>query len=184
MQRIKVLLLLAIVMAVAACDRIAQPTGDSANDASSAQNQLPSFAAYTSTDAENVKDALARALQVGSIGTGNLISAALIERLNTVADCLGNVGALAGRVYSSVNPPAAGLLVLVNNERMANNFLSCALNPSAQAQTEGRQAVEPCASNGTYTDPANGVSYTYIYVATDPSMCGAFEGWLGTKQRP
>ena len=182
MQRFKILLLLMIVMVVAACDQIAQPTGDSADDASSAQNQLPSFAAYTSTDADNVKDALARALQVGSIGSGNIISAALIERLNTMADCLGTVGALAGRVYSSVNPPAAGLLVLVNNERLANNLMSCALNPGAAAQTEGRQAVEPCASNGTYTE--NGVSYTYIYAATDPSMCGAFEGWLGTKQRP
>lgn len=182
MQRIKVLLLLMIVMAVAACDQIAQPTGDSASDVDSAQNQLPAFAAYTSTDAASVKDALARALQVGSLGSGNIISAALIERLNTMADCLGNVGALAGRVYSSINPPAAGLLVLVNNERVANNLLSCALNPGAQAQTEGRQAVQPCASNGTYTD--NGVSYTYIYAATDPSMCGAFESWLSGKQRP
>ena len=182
MQRIKVLLLLMIVMVVAACDRIAQPTGDSASDASSAQNQLPSFAAYTSTDAANVKDALTRALQVGSLGTGNIIAAGMIERLNTMADCLGDVGALAGRVYSSINPPAAGLLVLVNNERLTSNLMQCALNPGAQAQTEGRQAVEPCASNGTYTD--NGVSYTYIYAATDPSMCGAFEGWLGTKQRP
>ncbi len=184
MQRIKLLLLLAIVMAVAACDRIAQPTGDSANDASSAQNQLPSFAAYTSTDADSVKDALTRAIQVGSLGTGNIIAAGLIERLNTMADCLGNVGALAGRVYSSVNPPAAGLLVLVNNERVANNLMQCALNPGAEAQTEGRQSVQPCSNAGTYTDTANGVSYTYIYAATDPSMCGAFEGWLGTKQRP
>ena len=53
MQRFKILVLLAIVMVVAACDQIAQPTGDSADDAASAQNQLPAFAAYTSTDADN-----------------------------------------------------------------------------------------------------------------------------------
>lgn len=182
MQRLTVLLLLALVMLATACDQIAQPTGDRADDNSAAQNQLPSFASYTSTDASNVKDALTRALQVGSLGSGNIIAAGMIERLNTMADCLGNVGALAGRVYSSITPPAAGLLVVINNERLTNNLMQCALNPGAQAQNEGRQAVQPCASNGTYTD--NGISYSYVYAATDPSMCGAFESWLGTKQRP
>lgn len=182
MQRIKVLLLLTIVMVAAACDQIAQPTGDSANDAASAQNQLPAFAAYTSTDADSVKDALTRALQVGSLGTGNIIAAGMLDRLNAVADCLGNVGALAGRVYSSINPPAAGLLVVINNDRVSNNLMQCALNPGAEAQTEGRQAVEPCAGNGTYSE--NGVSYSYLFAATDPSMCGAFESWADTKPTP
>lgn len=180
MQRTKVLLLLMIVMIAAACDRIAQPTGDTAADASSAQNQLPTFTQYSATDADSIKDALTRAMQVGSLGTGNIIAAGMIERLNTMADCLGNVGALAGRVYTSVTSPAAGLLVVINNERLTSNFMQCALNPGLESQQEGRQSVEPCSKAGSYTD--NGVSYSYIYAATDPSMCGAFDGWLLTKQ--
>jgi hypothetical protein len=168
------------VLLMAACDQIAQPTGDTANDASSAQNQLPTFSQYSGTDADSVKDALTRAMQVGSLGTGNIIAAGMIERLNTMADCLGNVGALAGRVYTGGNPPVAGLLVVINNDRMASNFMSCALNPGLQSQQEGRQSVEPCAKAGTYTD--NSIGYSYIYAATDPSMCGAFDGWLATKQ--
>lgn len=180
MQRLKIAVLVVAVFMMAACDMISQPTGDSANDAASAQNQLPAFQQYTSTDADNVKDALARAIQIGSLGTGNFIAAGLIDRLNIMADCLGNVGAVAGRVYTGGNPVAAGLLVVINNERLTSNFMSCALNPSMQSQQEGRQAVQPCAKSGSYTD--NGVGYSYIYAATDPSMCGAFDGWLTTKQ--
>lgn len=180
MRLSRILFFVVLTMMVAACDQLAQPTGDSANDPAAAQFQLPSFAQYTSTDADNVKDALARALQAGSLGTGNLIAVGMIERLNTTADCLGSVGALAGRVYSSLNPPVAGLLVVINNERLTNNFMQCALNPGMQAQQEGRQSVQPCTKAGAYTD--NGVSYSYIYVATDQSMCSAFDFWLSTKQ--
>ena len=49
----------------------------------------------------------------------------------------------AGRVYTGGNPVAAGLLVVINNERLTNNFMSCAINPGLQSQQEGRQAVEP-----------------------------------------
>jgi hypothetical protein len=180
MQGLKLAVLVLAVFVVAACDTIGRPTGDSASDAVSAQNQLPSFQQYSATDADNLKDALTRALQVGSLGTGNFIAAGMLERLNLMADCLGNVGAVAGRVYTGGNPVAAGLLVVINNERLTNNFMSCAVNPGLQSQQEGRQAVQPCAKSGSYTD--NGVGYSYIYAATDPSMCGAFDGWLSTKQ--
>ncbi len=173
------ILLLLVVLAAAACDQLSQPTGDTANDAQAAQNQLPAFQQYTSTDADNIKDALTRAMQVGSLASGNIIAAGLIDRLNIMADCLGSVGALAGRVYTGATPPVAGLLVVINNDRLTNNFLPCAINPGAQAQ-EGRQALQPCSKTGSYTD--NGVSYSYIYAATDVSMCGAFDGWLATKQ--
>ncbi|MBK8139173.1 MAG: hypothetical protein IPK52_25700 [Chloroflexi bacterium] len=179
MRRLGLLLALMISLALVACSNVA-PTGDSASDADSAQNQLPAFANYSQTDADSVKDALTRALQAGSLGTGNLIAVGLIERLNTMADCLGNVGAIAGRVYTSINPPVAGLLVVINNETLTNNFMQCAFNPGVEAQQEGRQALQPCAKAGAYTD--NGVSYSYIYAATDISMCSTFDGWLATKQ--
>lgn len=178
MRRLVVFAILMIGIIVAACTNIA-PTGDRASDADSAQNQLPAFANYTQTDASNIKDALTRALQAGSLGTGNLIAAGLLERLNTTADCLGNVGAIAGRVYTSINPPVAGLLVVINNETLTNNFLQCVLNPGLQSQ-ESRQVLQPCAKAGSYTD--NGVAYSYVYAATDVSMCSTFDGWLATKQ--
>ncbi len=178
MRRVVMILGVLAVGVLAACDTV-QPTGDSASDAESAQNQLPTFSQYTATDADNVKDALTRALQVGSLSSGNIIAAGLIERLNNTADCLGNVGAIAGRVYTGLTPPVVGVLAVVNNERLTNNFLQCAVNPGAEAQTEGRQALQPCAKSGSYTD--NGISYSYIYAASDISMCNAFDGWLATK---
>lgn len=180
MRRLVFILLASLATLLVACDTIAAPTGDTSTDVDSAQNQLPSFANYAQTDAQNVKEALTRAIQAGSLATGNLISAGILERLNTMADCFADVGALAGRVYTSLNPPAAGLLVVVNNERITSNFMQCAVNPGARAQMRSA-VVEPCASAGTYTD--NNITYSYIYASSDPSMCGSFEEWLGTKQR-
>lgn len=178
MRRILMILGVLALGVLAACDTV-QPTGDSASDAESAQNQLPAFSQYSATDADNVKDALTRALQAGSLGTGNLIAAGLLERLNSTADCLGNVGAIAGRVYTSLTPPVVGVLAVVNNDRLTSNFLQCVVNPGLESQTEGRQALQPCAKSGSYT--VNGISYSYIYAASDVSMCNAFDGWLATK---
>ncbi|GIK27072.1 MAG: hypothetical protein IT298_10525 [Chloroflexi bacterium] len=178
MRRILVIVGVLALAVLTACDTI-QPTGDSASDAESAQNQLPTLSQYTSTDADSVKDALTRALQVGSLGSGNLIAAGLIERLNNTADCLGNVGAIAGRVYTGLTPPVVGVLAVVNNERLTNNFLQCAVNPGMESQSLSRQALQPCAKSGSYTD--NGISYSYIYAASDISMCNAFDQWLATK---
>lgn len=179
MRRLALVSVFILSLLLVACDSI-QPTGDRASDAESAQNQLPSFANYIQTDAANVKETLTRVLQAGSIGSGNFIAAGLLERLNGMADCLGNVGALAGRVYTSPSPVALGLLVVINTERLTSNFMQCAINPSAQSQRDGAQAIEPCARAGSYSD--NGVSYSYMYAASDPSMCASFDGWLNTKQ--
>jgi hypothetical protein len=153
-------------------------TGDTASDPSAAQQFLPNLAGYTSTDTTNVQTAITSAGGGAALISGNPILAGAVAQIDGMITCYRNVGAVAARVYTENNIagllegdiPNVGALAVINQDRLVNNFLQCALG--SQGMSAQRAAVQPCAGTGTFT--ANGQTLHYIYAATDQQLCDLF----------
>lgn len=180
------IVLLIAVMVAAACSQIGVPgggiavptTGDTASDISAAQQYVPDIPGYMSTDARNITDAVSTVSGGASLLTGNPIAAAAIAQIDGMIDCYQDVGAVAAKVYAAVNIgelaagqiPSVGALAVINQDRLVNNFLPCALgsNRGFSAQTNSAQ---PCGSSGSFT--VNGETLWYVYAATQQDLCSA-----------
>jgi hypothetical protein len=171
-----VLILLALIGA-AGC-QVIPGTGNSSTDAAAAQNFVPaSIPGYNASDATDVADALSKAgVSVGLL-SGNIAAAGLVGKLNDMIACYKSVGAVAARVYTEQNFPAAGIpkigfVAVVNTTRIQSNFLQCAINigqNSAQAVGE----PQPCASSGEFH--VNNETLDYLFAATSPELCTIFQ---------
>jgi hypothetical protein len=185
---------LALAATLAACNlsegvaNIAPTTGDTAADPSAAQQFLPVVAGYNALDADSLVDALALVAGGGSLATGNLAGAGLVTQIDGMIQCFQNTGAAAARIYvpSDVTTvagqvtqgqlPSAGVVAIINQDRLANNFLNCAIGGGAQAFSAQAAEPQPCASSGTFT--SNGQTLHYLYAATTPDLCAAFDASL------
>jgi hypothetical protein len=174
-----------ILIAAAACSQISPlantvpTTGNTASDPSAAQQFLPNLPGYTSFDTANITSAITAAGGSGALITGNPVLAAAIAQIDGMISCYRNVGAVSARVYTENNIagviqgqiPKVGALAVINQDRIVNNFLSCALGGNARAQGGG---LQPCAGTGSFV--ANGETLHYIYAASDPALCALFVG--------
>ena len=171
-------LILALTL-LTACDLVTS-TGDSAADPEAAQRFLPQIVGYDATSADNIIDALTAAGGSASLITGNLPVTALVAKLDTMIQCYQDVGAVSANIYTEqidlLNPkvPILAVLAVVNQERLQNNLLACALG-SADTREFSAQAVEiqPCVGSGEFK--INDETLSYIYAATDQLLCSAFE---------
>ncbi len=184
----------ALVAALAACNLgetvagVAPTTGDTAADASAAQQFLPQVAGYNVIDADSIVDALSTLASGGSLVTGNFPALALVTQIDSMIQCYQSVGAAAARIYVPVNAvdiagqitqgaiPSMGVVAIINQDRLVNNFLSCALGGGAQAFSAQAAEPQPCAGSGTFT--ADGQTLHYLYAATTPDLCTAFDASL------
>jgi hypothetical protein len=171
----------------AACSQISPAanivptTGDTAADPSAAQRFLPNLPGYAAFDTANITSAITAAGGSGALITGNPVLAAAIAQIDGMISCYRSVGAVAARVYAENNItgvfqgqiPKVGALAIINQDRLVNNFLSCALGGGARAQGGG---LQPCSGTGTFT--ADGETLHYIYAASDPALCALFVGAL------
>lgn len=156
-------------------------TGDTANDAASAQNALPNLSGYgyTMTNANSITDAIGAVGGGGALLTGNAPAAALIAKLDDMVRCYQNVGAVAAGIYTQADVsqllqgdiPKAGALAVVNTTRLARNLLPCALNTGAELRSFAA-TIEPCTGSGSVI--RSGETLDYIYAATDPELCSLF----------
>lgn len=167
------------LMSLAACQAV-PGTGDTARDAAAAQNFLPTIAGYTSTESDNITDALTKVGVGASVLSGNLATAALIAKLDDVMRCYQGVGAVSARVYTEQNVvgavaaggiPRFGVVAVLNTTRIQRNLFSCVLNTGVQAQAAG--AIEPCGGSGSFT--VDGENLQYLYAATAPELCSSFQ---------
>lgn len=165
------ILMLAGVLVLAACAN----NNQSSADAVAAQQLLPTIAGYNTSDVDSIVDALTAAGSGAMLAQGNLPAAGAIARAEAVVQCLQDRGAVGGRTYVqqtlSEVIPQAGVAVVINQNRLNENFLGCLLtgpgNFSAQAVT-----IEPCANAGTFTYQNN--TYSFVYVGVGSDLCGYF----------
>lgn len=172
----KMFWLILLVALLAGC-RVVPGTGDSINDAASADRFVPqSLPGYTVTDATSVSDALTKAGIASSVITGNVPLAGAIAKLDGMIQCYKSVGAVSARVYTEQNVtlvgiPKIGALAVVNTTRLGRNFLQCALNTGVSAQAVGE--IQPCGGSGQKI--VNNETLEYVYAATAPELCALFQ---------
>lgn len=196
MRRRTSILAAAIFMlaALAACNLgeavgVAVPTtGDTSTDPSAAQQFLPTVAGYNALDADSIVDALTMIAGGGSTLSGNLAALGLVTQIDSMIQCYQNVGAAAARIYVPANAidiagqisqgqtPNLGVVAIINQDRLVNNFLSCALGGGNQGFSAQAAEPQPCAGSGTFT--ANGQTLHYLYAATYQDLCTAFDAAL------
>ncbi len=179
------LLLMSAVLLIAACSRIGVPggapvptTGDTASDPSSAAQFVPDLPGYISTNASSISSAVSTVTGGASILTGNPITAALVAQIDGMIACYQNVGAVAAKVYAEVNigniaqgqVPGVGALAVINQNRLVDNFLPCALGSNSRFSAQNAEA-QPCGSSGTFT--VNGETLWYVYAASRQELCTA-----------
>jgi len=162
-------------------------TGDTAADAAAAQRFVPTnLPGYIATDARSLTDSLASLGVSASLISGNPLTAGLVAQIDGMITCYANVGAVAARVYVQANVgvllagdiPSAGALAVVNQDRVVNNFLPCALGQGAQALSAQGAGVQPCSGSGQFV--VEGETLLYLYAATDPGLCQTFQSLMPT----
>ena len=181
----KWMVLAALTLVLAACSQIgtggvitAPDTGDSASDPSSASQFLPTLGGYiTVADAGSISDVLTAVGAPASLISGNPVGAALFAQLDGMIGCYQNVGAIAARVYVQADfqalrqgeIPRVGAMAVINQDRIVNNFVPCALGNAPRAQ----DAIQPCSNSGSFV--VNGETLFYVYGATQPDLCAQFQ---------
>ncbi len=177
-----VLSLLLTVLLTACSDLV--PTGtDRADQATSAQQFIPDLDGYARSNATNVTDAIAALGGSASLLSGNPALLVAIETIEGLIECYEEVGAVAAGIYT---PPvlesllagqglSVGAAAVINQERLSRNFLACALpdlGPSAQLDSS-----QPCGGHGSFVVANERIHY--LYAATDPLLCFAFQNHFG-----
>jgi len=175
------LIILVGVALLAACGNVG-PTGDTNRDPEAAQNYLPNVSGFSTTDADSIADAIATAGGGAALASGNPVLAGAIAKLDDMIQCYQDVGAVAARIYTQVDIaslaqgsiPSIGVVAVINQDRLANNFLACALGQRSSAQAQAQSAgIEPCSGSGDFT--INGEHLSYLYAAIEPGLCATFD---------
>jgi hypothetical protein len=179
MRPIRLLILLLLVVIVATACSLAGETGDRNTDATAAQSFVPDLPGYTEHTTDNLRDTLVATLGGASVLSGNPVQALLVAKVDDLVDCYQDVGALEAKIYtqnvdlSEIAIPIGGVLAVVNQDRVRDNFLACLLRPP-QMDMFGAQGVEPepCYGYGTFTVQEETISF--LYAATDQPLCNEF----------
>jgi len=166
----KLWIIMLLIVPLVAC----QPTDDTKEDTQAAQSFFPSFDNYAVEGLESVQDAVLGGLTAAGIGTGNLPFSAVMYKLDDFVDCYRETGTFDARLYieriSTVDElrlPIAGVLVVLNQNRAVDNFLSCVTRPPSNLSRV--MTAEPCTGSGSFQ--FGGDTISYLYAATDEPLC-------------
>lgn len=169
----KLTLLVVMLLLVAGCGSIGS-TGQTSSDALAVQQFFPTVTGYNTSPVNDIVNAFTTVTGGASLATGNVLGSVAIAKLSSMIDCYRGVGAVDARVYTQVNvPPVVGAVAIVNQNRAAENFLSCAVGAAAQG-AQRSSTPEPCIGSGSFVKDSN--TFLYIYAASDPALCTSFDG--------
>lgn len=180
MKKITLLFVIALVVMTAGCN--VGSTGNTSNDSAAVQQFFPNVADYTAAPVSNFVDAFNTITGGVSLATGNILGAAAIAKLTSMINCYRDVGAVDAKVYTQIKvPPIIGAVMIINQNRVADNFLSCAAGSAMSAQGATAGQPEPCIGSGSFVREGN--TFLYIYAASDPALCRSFSGHFGGLSR-
>lgn len=152
-------------------------TGNEADDAKSAQRLLPNLVDYSASDIDATVDGAFAAVGGAALVGGQFGLTAVLAKAEQILQCFQDRGALAARYYqhgdTSLTEPKIGASLVINQSRVNQELINCALGgqeDNASAQTFN---IEPCASAGTLTYEGDTISY--VYVGSHPDVCDVFQ---------
>ena len=152
-------------------------TGNSANDALSAQRLLPNLAAYTATNVDTTMDGAFAALGGAALFGGQVGITAAIAKLEQVLQCFQDRGAIAAKFYSENDPqggiPAVGAALVINQSRINQEMINCALGGQEDSMSAHAIDIEPCASAGSFDYEGDRISY--VYVGSESAVCTLYQ---------
>jgi len=162
-----------ILPLLAACS----DTGNVANDAKSAQRLLPNLASYTATDVDTSIDSAFAAVGGAALMGGQIGITAAIAKAEQILQCFQDRGALAAKFYqqsgSTLTAPMVGGALVINQSRVNQELINCALGGQEDNASAQNFAIEPCASAGSLTYEGDLVSY--VYIGSHPDVCAVFQ---------
>lgn len=165
--------LLMAIMLLAACG----DTGNEADDAKSAQRLLPNLADFAASDIDTTVDGAFAAVGGAALMGGQLGITAIIAKAEQILQCFQDRGALAARFYqhsdTTLTAPKVGASLVINQSRVNQELINCALGGQEDSASAQSFAIEPCASAGTLTYQGDTISY--VYVGSHPDVCDVFQ---------
>lgn len=176
------LFMLLVLLATVGCSAITN-TGQTSSDAAAAQKFFPTVSGYNATAVDNIVDALSTVAKGANLATGNVLGAAALAKLDSMKTCYQNAGAVDAKVYTRIAvPPIIGVLVIVNRDRLIENFMSCAVGASGLSAGQSTTEPQPCVAAGSFK--AEDDTFDYVYVATDRALCTEFANHLNQYPKP
>ena len=152
-------------------------TGNVANDAKSAQRLLPNLANFSATNVDTTIDSAFAAVGGAALMGGQLGITAAIAKAEQILQCFQDRGAIAAKFYqesdSTLTAPKVGASIVINQSRINQELINCALGGQEDTASAQTFSIEPCASAGTLTYEDDTISY--IYVASHPDVCAIFQ---------
>ncbi|MBC8171020.1 MAG: hypothetical protein H7X77_05095 [Anaerolineae bacterium] len=168
LKKLSLLFVVALVVMTAGCN--VGSTGQTSTDAQAVQQFFPTVTGFNTAPVNDIIQAFSTITGGASLATGNILGAAAIARLTSMIDCYRNVGAVDARVYTGIRiPPVIGAVAIINQNRAADNFLSCATGMTAQGATAEPQV---CVGSGSFV--SGGDTFLYLYASSDGSLCESF----------
>lgn len=164
------LLFMTIMLMGVAC----QSTGNTAQDAQSAQRLLPNLAAYTASDVDTALDGAFTAVGGAALVGGQVQVTAAVAKAEQIVQCFQDRGAIAAKFYTETTQsdlvPKVGAVLVLNQTRINQEFLNCALG--GQEESFSAQSVEPCTDSGNFVYQSDSISY--VYLGSHPDVCALF----------
>ncbi len=161
------------IMLLAACS----DTGNTPNDATSAQRLLPNLAAYSATDVDTTIDGAFAAFGGASLLSGQVGISAVLAKAEQILQCFQDRGALAAKFYrqldSTVTAPKIGGALVLNQSRINQEVINCILGGQEGSASAQAFEIEPCASAGSLVYEGDNISY--VYVGSHPDVCEVFQ---------
>jgi len=162
-----------MLLVLAACGG----TGNLAGDAQSAQRLLPNLAAYTATNVDAAIDGAFTAVGGAALVGGQVALTAAVAKIEQVLQCFQDRGAIAAKFYTETNPtgavPLVGAVLVINQTRINQELINCALGGQEGLPSAQTIAIEPCAHAGTFDYQGNTISF--VYVGSHPQVCALYE---------
>ena len=167
------LLLSLLLPMLAACS----DTSNVANDATSAQRLLPNLATYSATEVDATVDGAFAAVGGAAMMGGQIGVTAAVAKLEQILQCFQDKGAIAARYYqaknSSLTAPRVGAALVINQSRLNQELINCALGGQASNASAQAVSIEPCADAGSLSYDGDTISYVYVGSHTD--VCKLFQ---------
>jgi len=152
-------------------------TGNIAGDAQSAQRLLPNLAAYTATNVDAAIDGAFTAVGGAALVGGQVALTAAVAKIEQVLQCFQDRGAIAAKFYTETHPtgavPLVGAVLVINQTRINQELINCALGGQEGLPSAQTIAIEPCAHAGTFDYQGNTISF--VYVGSHPQVCALYE---------
>ena len=132
---------------------------------------------YTASDIDATVDGAFAAVGGAALMGGQFGLTAVIAKAEQILQCFQDRGALAARWYqesdSTLTAPKVGAALVINQSRVNQELINCALGGQEEGASAQSFSIEPCASAGTLTYEGDTISY--VYVGSHPDVCDVFQ---------